>query len=215
MSASGNITWKALSMSTVIYPSEDIYGKFLAIVSLLPIAIIIAFFTLAIFIRDIHVILFFIGQLSNEISNVFLKNYFQEDRPRFDWRDDLTNFSYGWPSGHSQFMAFFVVYSTLCLIFKLSMPFWFRYSLISINLIAFALVIHSRIYLLYHFANQCFCGVLIGSVSASLWFILVFKFLEPLFHNYLIKSDFGRKIGFCSIYLKISNENKNKIKRKA
>lgn len=125
----------------------------------------------------------------------------------------MTNFSYGWPSGHSQFMAFFVVYSTLCLIFKFSMPFWFRYSLISINLIAFALVIHSRfvnkisiikifvffiincvrnatpnrIYLLYHFANQCFCGVLIGSVSASLWFILVFKFLEPLFHNYLIK----------------------------
>ncbi|XP_075591544.1 phosphatidate cytidylyltransferase, mitochondrial [Dermatophagoides farinae] len=192
---------------------RDLYGNFLAFVSLLPFAIIIAFFTLTIFVRDIHVILFFIGQLINEAINYLLKNHVQADRPANKFRDQFTSSgsssssSYGWPSSHCQFMAFFVTYSSFCVCFRLSRlkPYWFCFMLICIDLISFAFVFHSRTYLLYHHVHQCIHGAMIGTIMAIIWYALVQFIFEPIIHHYVMNSSINQFFGLCSIYLPLDD----------
>lgn len=70
--------WKTLSLTHVAYPSGlftifeflfliklnwlflgDLYGKFLALFTMLPFAIVVVFTTLVLFIRDVHVVSLF------------------------------------------------------------------------------------------------------------------------------------------------------------
>nr|XP_027201161.1 dolichyldiphosphatase 1-like [Dermatophagoides pteronyssinus] len=206
--------WKTLSLTLVVYPKGDLYGNFLAFVSLLPFAIIIAFFTLTVFVRDIHVILFFIGQLINEAINYLLKNHAQAGRPENKFRDHLTSSgssSYGWPSSHCQFMAFFVVYSSFCVCFRLSRlkPYWFCFMLICLDLISFAFVFHSRTYLLYHYVHQCIHGAIIGTIFAIVWYTLMIFIFEPIIHRYLMASSINQFLGLCSIYLPLDGQQKH------
>lgn len=151
------------------------YGKFLAYVSFLPFAIIIAFSTLTLFVRDVHVvgidgilfvfltlffwaqISFFAGQLGNEVVNMVLKHKFAESRPEQVPNSPNANESHGWPSNHTQFQSFFFVYSLLCICTRLRQSGaskLFMGFLVVVNYIALFLVYHSRLVFLidsFHF----------------------------------------------------------------
>lgn len=117
--------------------SGDLFGKLLAVISLVPFAIITGFITLILFRRDLHTvsnciilvnliyyphklyiyihlsqlqIAFFSGIIINEGINFILKHTIREVRPMK--RDSLYT-EYGMPSTHAQFMWFFAAYATL------------------------------------------------------------------------------------------------------
>ncbi|XP_042210575.1 dolichyldiphosphatase 1-like isoform X3 [Homarus americanus] len=147
-----DLDWKPFSLTFVEYPKGDTIGKFLAISSLAPVAIVIGFVTLILFRRDLHTIMFFAGALLNEVINLVLKNIIAEPRPVL--RGGLYT-EYGMPSSHSQMMWFFTVYSILFLIF--------------------------RVYLLYHSWSQVLWGALLGILLGCGWFTLTHLVLTPLF----------------------------------
>ena len=74
--------WKVLSLTHVEYLEGDNVGKFFAIFSLLPLAIVIIFLTTFFFRRDLHTMTFGIGVIVNYVANVALKKYIAEPRPK-------------------------------------------------------------------------------------------------------------------------------------
>ncbi|XP_050714247.1 dolichyldiphosphatase 1-like isoform X2 [Eriocheir sinensis] len=169
---------------TVNHNLGDIIGKFLAVCSLMPLAIITGFVTLILFRRDLHTITFFAGALLNEAINLVLKNIIAEPRPL--QRGGLYT-EYGMPSSHSQMMWFFASYSILFLIFRLHhissyvMEFLWKV-LVAVGLITAAIAVtYSRVYLLYHSWAQVLLGALVGMVLGCGWFGMVHIMLTPLF----------------------------------
>ena len=75
-------SWKVLSLTHVEYLEGDNVGKFFAIFSLLPLAIVIIFLTTFFFRRDLHTMTFGIGVIVNYVANVALKKYIAEPRPK-------------------------------------------------------------------------------------------------------------------------------------
>jgi len=179
-----DIEWKPFSLTHVEYPSGDLVGKFLALGSLIPIFLIVAFITLILFRRDLHTICFFVGIVLNELVNLILKHTIQHPRP-FQRQDLYTE--YGMPSSHSQLIWFFVVYSILFLIFRLhhisgSLIDMVGKAVVGLGLlVAACLVSYSRIYLLYHSWSQVLCGALVGGTLGASWFTLVHLILTPIF----------------------------------
>ncbi|CAL7933406.1 unnamed protein product [Xylocopa violacea] len=102
--------WVPLSLTLVEYPQGDFFGKLLALISLIPFAIIAGFITLILFRRDLHTITFFSGIIINECINFILKHTICEARPM---TRDTVHVEYGMPSMHAQFMWFFATYTTL------------------------------------------------------------------------------------------------------
>lgn len=110
----------------------DLFGKLLALISLVPFAIIAGFITLILFRRDLHTvsnkwdisflhrislyktylfqITFFSGTIINEFINFIIKHTICEARPM---RRNTVFIEYGMPSTHAQFMWFFAAYTTL------------------------------------------------------------------------------------------------------
>ncbi|CAG2102990.1 unnamed protein product [Medioppia subpectinata] len=162
--------WIPLSITHVLYPKDDIIGQLLALLSLTPFGIVVAFITLTLFVRDIHVIFFFGGQLMNEALCLVLKRVFRQPRPQqVVGAAHHSNRSYGMPSQHSQFMAFFTAYCLLFFVFRLKRKSYsFKALLVVAITTLFAGVVYSRIYLLYHYWSQCLVGIAVGVVFASL-----------------------------------------------
>ncbi|XP_058808907.1 dolichyldiphosphatase 1-like isoform X2 [Phymastichus coffea] len=164
---------------------SDILGLLLAIISLMPFAVITGFLTLIIFRRDLHTIVFFGGVVGNEIVNFLLKHTIQEARPME--RDGLYS-EYGMPSTHAQFMWFFATYMTLFVIIRLhqssnstlSERFW-RVLIIALSIFSAGLVTYGRIYLQYHSHFQVLCGAILGIILGIVWFIVVHLVLTPFF----------------------------------
>ena len=222
------VVWKSLSLTHVVYPqglffflfffvfdikicfisTGDLYGKCLGLSSLLPHAIIVAFFTLTLFVRDIHVvslglfrfvsnlfwslffqISFFAGQVGNEALNFVLKRIIREGRPLQIIGQPNVNTSYGWPSSHCQFQSFFFIYSTFCIVFRLlksstDIPKWFILGLFSANITALTLVVHSR------FVSCIFVVSLF--FNSYLWFLfLIFVFF--LFYRTYLRYHFAHQ----------------------
>ncbi|XP_042210574.1 dolichyldiphosphatase 1-like isoform X2 [Homarus americanus] len=179
-----DLDWKPFSLTFVEYPKGDTIGKFLAISSLAPVAIVIGFVTLILFRRDLHTIMFFAGALLNEVINLVLKNIIAEPRPVL--RGGLYT-EYGMPSSHSQMMWFFTVYSILFLIFRLrhisnSVMELLWKVLVAVALVTAAfIVMFSRVYLLYHSWSQVLWGALLGILLGCGWFTLTHLVLTPLF----------------------------------
>src|SRR5690606_25556868 len=83
--------------------------------------LLIIFGTLVYSTREIEVLLFLAGQLTNEGINVVLKKWFKQHRPSYlvDVGALKEGRGYGMPSSHAQFMGFFAVYLTLLLLVRL------------------------------------------------------------------------------------------------
>ncbi|XP_077262236.1 dolichyldiphosphatase 1 isoform X1 [Temnothorax americanus] len=163
--------------------SGDVFGQLLAVISLIPFAIVAGLVTLILFRRDLHTIVFFIGVAVNECINYVLKHTIRQARPIK--RDGLYA-EYGMPSTHAQFMWFFAAYATLFIYFRLNYNctiaerFW--RTIVAIGCIVTAmLVTYSRVYLLYHSNTQVFCGALIGIALGTAWFVIMHTVLTPLF----------------------------------
>ncbi|XP_001607218.1 dolichyldiphosphatase 1 [Nasonia vitripennis] len=177
--------WVPLSLTLVEYPKGDLIGMLLALISLMPFAVLAGFITLIIFRRDLHTIAFLGGVTGNEIVNFLLKHTIQEARPM---RRDVLYSEYGMPSTHAQFMWFFAAYMTLFVLIRLhqsnnstiSERFW-RVLIIAVCIASAGLVTYSRIYLQYHSHSQVLCGAVIGTILGIVWFIVVHLVLTPFF----------------------------------
>lgn len=180
------IEWTSLAITHVEYPQGDWLGKILAITSLLPLVIIIAFVTLVIFRRDLHTISYFFGILLNEVINFVLKHLIKELRPCKDREILLTE--YGMPSSHSQFMWFFAMYLAFFVLIRLhhgsssiSLESLWKYLVTIGGFLAASLVSYSRIYLQYHTSLQVIYGAILGISLAILWFAITQLILTPLY----------------------------------
>ncbi|XP_011689182.1 PREDICTED: dolichyldiphosphatase 1-like isoform X1 [Wasmannia auropunctata] len=181
--AADETEWVPLSLTLVEYPRGDVFGLFFAVISQMPLAIIVGFVTLVLFRRDLHTIAFAIGLAINECINYVLKHTIRQPRPMK--RDGLYT-EYGMPSTHAQFMWFFAAYATLFIYFRLNYNctiverFW--RTIVAIGCIVTAiLVTYGRVYLLYHSNTQIFCGALIGIALGAAWFIIMHTILTPFF----------------------------------
>ncbi|KAK7079699.1 Dolichyldiphosphatase 1 [Halocaridina rubra] len=177
-------TWKAFSLTHVEYPEGDSLGHLLAIISLLPVAIIVGFITLILFRRDLHTIVFFIGCLLSEAVSVSLKKIIAEPRPM---TKRVLYTEYGMPSSHSQMMWFFTSYSVLFLILRLKhinnsvMEIVWKV-LMGVSIATTAAVVgYSRVYLLYHTWSQIIWGAVLGMVLGISWFTFTHLVLSPVF----------------------------------
>ncbi|XP_032905236.1 dolichyldiphosphatase 1 isoform X2 [Amblyraja radiata] len=146
--------WEPLSLTHVEYPPDDLAGKVLAYLSLVPVFILFGFVTLIVFKRELHSISFLCGLVLNEILNWVIKNVIKEPRPCQGAHRNLFT-EYGMPSSHSQFIWFFSIYSLLFL--------------------------YLRVYLMYHSWSQVIYGVIAGGVMGATWFIFTQEILTPLF----------------------------------
>ena len=111
----GNDALKPFSLTYVVYDKDDKYlGFLLALFTLLPVFLIVMYVTLILARRNLHTIYVLALQLVNEVFNYVLKNTFKEPRPDSSNRTG----DYGFPSNHSQFMAFFATYWSLYFLFR-------------------------------------------------------------------------------------------------
>ncbi|CAG5092965.1 Similar to DOLPP1: Dolichyldiphosphatase 1 (Rhinolophus ferrumequinum) [Cotesia congregata] len=165
-----NIKWIPLSVSLVEYPQGDSLGLGLALISLMPLALIVGFITLIAFRRDLHTICFFIGVIVTDIVGLFLKYTIKEARPM---KRDVVYVEYGMPSTHSLLMWFFATYTALfvCL----------RWTIIGGCATVAVLVSYSRIYLQYHTISQVLCGFVVGIIMGVTWFFITHLVLAPFF----------------------------------
>uniref|UniRef100_A0A2P2I2I9 Dolichyldiphosphatase n=2 Tax=Hirondellea gigas TaxID=1518452 RepID=A0A2P2I2I9_9CRUS len=141
-------------------------------------------FTLILFRRDLHTISFLVGNGLCEGINLILKNIVKESRPMvraYQYTD------YGMPSSHSQMAWFFAAYTILFVLFRLHHNrdsvfemLWKVSTLLSVVVMA-ALVMYSRVYLLYHSWAQVLVGAVLGVVLGVSWFAVVHLLLSPFF----------------------------------
>jgi len=192
--------WRTFTLTHVDYPAGDAIGKILAIISLLPLVIVIIFITFFVAKRDLHTLVYGIGVILNGILNYVLKHTIKEPRPNSGShsktlgahskgviRDSTKLFEeYGMPSSHSQFMWFVSVYMLLFVMFRLHhqkscfQTLW--KSLLCCTCLGLAgLVSFGRIYLHYHTWSQVIWGMAIGSSSALIWFLIVNFLFTPCF----------------------------------
>lgn len=123
----------------------DAVGFVLAFVSLTPFAVIVAFVTLIAFKRELDTVMFLLGQLTNEMLNMLLKNTIREQRPENAIRAMHTPHTYGMPSNHSQFQSFFTTFSILFVIMRMRhKSFGFRFLLMAGLTSSCAAVLYSR-----------------------------------------------------------------------
>jgi dolichyldiphosphatase len=75
------MTRVALSLTSVEFSVNDPLGKLLAYVSLLPLAGLVSYLTLALLDRDLTAVMALGGQLANEALNSLLKALLRHPRP--------------------------------------------------------------------------------------------------------------------------------------
>lgn len=96
---------KLLTLTAVVYEAGDDLGKVLALVSMVPVFLIVSFLTTIYVRRQLHTCAMLLGQLLNEALNMVLKRRLRHPRP-----SNAPNDEFGMPSSHSQFMGFFAAY---------------------------------------------------------------------------------------------------------
>lgn len=172
--------WKTLSITHVEYLEEDQLGKLFAVYSLAPLVIVVVMATFFFCRRDLHTFTFGVGVILNHILNHVLKKYFAEPRPMFR---DVVFEEAGMPSNHSQFMWFVCFYLVLFIRFRLhysGQTLW-KLSAAASCLGAAGVMSYSRVYLEYHTVSQVVWGSAIGSLSATVWFLVTQYVLTPLY----------------------------------
>ncbi|ODV94610.1 hypothetical protein PACTADRAFT_76238 [Pachysolen tannophilus NRRL Y-2460] len=172
----------------VLYNPSDPISLISAIFSLLPIEILIFYFSWFLITREIEPVIIAFGQVINDIINNIIKHLIKQERPRpeflsvgiFKANGTINTGSlnksleYGMPSAHSQFMGFFCCYFLLKIIYqwpnlnKLN-----KFYLCFIFIICSIGVVFSRIYLMYHTIEQTLVGVIFGCFLGSCYFLIV------------------------------------------
>jgi len=76
-----NIERKPISLTHVLYEKNDFIGMILALSSLCPVFLIVAYTSVILARRDLIVAFTLIGQLLNEVFNTIIKNIIKQPRP--------------------------------------------------------------------------------------------------------------------------------------
>ncbi|KAL7423688.1 hypothetical protein Q5752_001270 [Cryptotrichosporon argae] len=95
---------RAFALTHILYDPVDPLGVPLTLLSLSPIFLFVALFTLLVFTRRLSVLLLTAGQVANEILSLVLKDIFAHARP--DASLGAGAVGYGMPSSHSQAAGF-------------------------------------------------------------------------------------------------------------
>ncbi|KAL6941915.1 hypothetical protein ACO0QE_003077 [Hanseniaspora vineae] len=161
----------------VLYNANDIFSFLSCYFTLLPIFIMVFYFSWFVITREVEACYMAGGHVVNDIVNNIVKKIIKEPRP-FNYFGDsfqqnTIRSGYGMPSAHSQFMGFFAMYVGLRLF-----TFWetsrFNKIVGTIALITVSfLVAWSRVYLGYHSFTQVGVGLSLGSALASFYFLVV------------------------------------------
>ncbi|PPQ68403.1 hypothetical protein CVT26_006075 [Gymnopilus dilepis] len=156
----------SLDLTHVLYDDSSYFSFVLALVTLSPILLMASYAALAVQTREYLIIVMWAGQFSGELLNWVIKHAVKQDRPI----ENLGN-GYGFPSSHSQYMAYFATFLICHLYFR------HRFSLsgsaildalwrlvVYAGLLAWTgLVAYSRHYLGYHDWHQITWGLAIGA----------------------------------------------------
>ncbi|KAG8463914.1 hypothetical protein KFE25_000082 [Diacronema lutheri] len=160
----------------VRFVEGDRVGELAALLSLAPIFIIVAYATLIVSRRELHVGFVLVGQLANVRLNAALKAAIGEPRPSGAERTDA-----GMPSDHAQFMGFWATY--ICAFLAVRVRFahragWRPLLGAAVALLA-VLVATSRVYLGEHSAAQVAVGGCIGALIGACWYALYEAAVRP------------------------------------
>jgi len=170
-------------------PSSPLLALYQLTGALLPIFLIIMMAGAVIATREKRVAVLLGLQLANEVVNAVVKRIVKEPRP-----DGTKLTDYGWPSSHSQFMAFFVV-SFLGVILKPRKDYGiFLKGLLTLLLCGLtAVVATSRIVGGFHTESQVVGGVCVGlACGVVLTFIANFclklRFVHRIMEVFTLRS---------------------------
>ncbi|KAF9485472.1 hypothetical protein BDN70DRAFT_871120 [Pholiota conissans] len=156
----------SLDLTHVLYDDSSYFSLALALITLSPILLMASYAALAVQTREFLIITMWAGQFFGELLNWVIKRIIKQDRPI----ENIGN-GYGFPSSHSQYMAYFTSFLFCHLYFRhrfsstgyRSLDFLFRMIVYAALLTWTGLVAYSRYYLGYHNANQIFWGLAIGA----------------------------------------------------
>ncbi|KAI0057433.1 hypothetical protein BV25DRAFT_1812448 [Artomyces pyxidatus] len=173
--AEAGIQRASLDLTHVLYDSSSHVSLLMALITLSPILLMASYAVLAVFTRELTVVHMWAGQFLCEFFNWVIKHLIKEDRPV----DSVGN-GYGFPSSHSQYMAYFATFLVLHLHFRhrfVSTGYWivdqvFRIALHAAFITWAAVVAYSRYYLAYHSIAQVLWGVFIGIAFAVPFYIV-------------------------------------------
>ncbi|AET40541.1 dolichyldiphosphatase Ecym_6150 [Eremothecium cymbalariae DBVPG len=160
----------------VLYNPNDIVSFISCYFSLLPIAILVFYFSWFVTTREMEAVFIAVGHLANEILNNVVKNFVKEPRPyNFgSFQRESLRSGFGMPSAHSQFMGFFAMFLGLRLWLQWTgLRKLHRVSGTVILFLATLGVAGSRVYLGYHSVPQVIVGISLGTFFGSLYFIVV------------------------------------------
>ena len=96
----------------ILYDPNDLFSFICCYLSLLPVGILVFYFSWFIITREIEAVILAGGHVVNDIANNIIKNIIKETRPIDfgSFQKDSVRSGYGMPSAHSQFMGFFTMY---------------------------------------------------------------------------------------------------------
>ncbi len=169
-----------LSATYVVYQQGDLLGELLALISLTPIFIMVAYAVLLASRRDLHTASLLLGQLLNEALNYVLKHIIKEPRPSRASAEFLPE--YGMPSNHAQFMGFWAGYLLLWAASgRWQVGAGWRCCAVLLLLAGTGAVGASRVYLHYHTVQQVLAGCCCGALAGLAWFAATEAALRPRF----------------------------------
>ncbi|KAA1470209.1 PAP2-domain-containing protein [Dentipellis sp. KUC8613] len=164
----------SLDLTHVVYDADSHVSLALALITLSPILLMASYAVLAVYTRELTVINMWAGQLLCEAFNWAVKRMVKEERPI-----DSVGTGYGFPSSHSQYMAYFTTFLILHL--------WYRHQFVSTGyrivdalfqlalhsaLIGWAATVaYSRLHLAYHSPSQVLWGVSLGIGFAVVFYL--------------------------------------------
>lgn len=165
----------SLDLTHVLYDASSHVSLALALITLSPILLMASYAVLAVYTREVTIINMWAGQLLCEFLNWVVKRLVKQERPI----DSVGN-GYGFPSSHSQYMAFFATFLVLHLHCRhkfVSTGFWavdvLWQAAVHFALIGWAVVVaYSRLHLAYHSHHQVLWGATIGVVFAAFWYLV-------------------------------------------
>ncbi|CAI5728594.1 unnamed protein product [Hyaloperonospora brassicae] len=156
-------------LTWVVYDPTDPLGALLALFTLSPIFLMIAYVTVVASQRDLDSISMLAGQLVGVVVNKVLKKVINQPRPESAFMRGP-----GMPSAHSQFMGFFaayvVIYTWKRLNSRRRLEQWF--TILSVIMTS-CLTCYSRIHLSYHSTDQVIAGAVVGVLTGVGWYTLV------------------------------------------
>lgn len=99
-------TLKSFALTHILYDPTDRTAIPLTLLSLSPIFLFVAYFTLAVFTRRLSVVLLALGSVGNEALSLALKRWLKGERPYKGMGLGEVGDGYGMPSSHSQAAGF-------------------------------------------------------------------------------------------------------------